>query len=122
MKFVKNYHVNAGQFGVRLYHPRQDAFSDHLDAGFGAAFDRAAHTVADTFPGDLAQCFGHAFGGGARRQAAWLQHQDPPCAQVCLQQRQRHTGGFASPRWGLKNSAFAVMQRINKRRQRLLDW
>ncbi len=74
VEFVEDQAADARQIGVRLDHPGEDTFGDHLDPRPG---DRlAADAVADPGPDLLAQAFGQALGGGAGGDPARLEHQD----------------------------------------------
>ena len=76
MEFVKDHAAHTGQIGGVLQHPGQDAFGHHLDPGVRPDHAFAAHTEAHGLAHGLAQGFGHPLGGGARGQAARLEHDD----------------------------------------------
>ena len=78
VEFVEDHAAHAGQIGGILQHPGQDAFGHHLDARVWPHDAFAAHAVAHGLAHGLAHRFCHALGGGARGQAARLEHHDPP--------------------------------------------
>ena len=103
MEFVEDHAAHAGQIGGILQHPGQDAFGHHLDARVWPHDAFAAHAVTHGLAHGLAHRFGHALGGGARGQAARLEHHDPPLDLA--QKGRRHTRRFACPRRGLQHGA-----------------
>ena len=76
MEFVEQHRRDAVERRIVEDHPREHALSDDLDAG--ARRDQALqpHPQANGLADRLAEARGHALGGGARRQPAWLQHDD----------------------------------------------
>jgi len=110
VELVEDHAADAGQAGVRLQHPGQDAFGHHLDPGRGRDPGLAADPVADAAPDRLAQRLGHALGRGAGGEAARFQHDDAAGGETGPQQRQRHARGLAGAGRGLKHRAAGAGQ------------
>src|SRR5204863_9530028 len=76
VEFVEQHRHDALQLGIIEDQAREYAFGDNLNAGlrrhFGAETHAQAHGIADV----LAERLRHAVRGGARRNPAWLQHED----------------------------------------------
>ena len=82
MKFVEQHRGDAVQFGIVEDLPRENAFGDDLDARRARDLRAETHAIADGLADVLAQRLRHAFGAGARRDPARLQHDDLlACAQ-----------------------------------------
>ena len=80
MKFIKENGADTGQLWICLDHAGKDTFGEHFNAGIGANFGLAADAISDRFTQFFTQCLGHAFCGGARRQAPGFEHQNFSCA------------------------------------------
>jgi hypothetical protein len=122
VKLIEDHAADAGECGIILQHPRENAFRDHLDArcAADARLEPCAkpHRAADGLPEKLR----HAPGDGTRRNAARFEHQDllaaKPAAGV---QKKRHDGALAGARRSLQQRIAAIGQGPSQRRQRLVD-
>ena len=108
VEFVKDQRADAGQVGVRLQHPGQDAFGHDLD--IPARHRIAAHPVADRLAGAFADLFGKTFGGRAGGKAAWFQHHDLAARQPGIAHCQRHPRRLARAGRGLQHGAAMRLQ------------
>ena len=105
VELVEDHRADAGEFGVGLQHPREDAFGHHLDPGGVRHLRLAADSVADGPAHGLAQGLGHAFGGGAGGKPAGFEHDDAARDDPFVEERERHPRGLAGPRGGLQHGA-----------------
>ena len=102
VELVEDHAADAGEVGVGLEHPGQDALGHHLDAA--ARHRLAADAVADAAPDRLAEAFGQPLGGGAGGDAARLEHQD--AAGRC-----RRRAGRAARAWSCRRRAAPAARR-----------
>jgi len=99
VKLVKDQQSDPVQFGIRMEHAGEDAFSEDLDAGGGADYALTADAVAHSAAHRFLQLLRHELCGTARRPSARLQHEDFFSArQTGLQQDQRKMHGLACAR------------------------
>ena len=118
VELVEDDAADAGQVGIGLQHPGEDAFGDDLDAAAGDAL--AADAVADAAPRALAEVLGQPLGGGAGGDPARLQHQDA-ALDAGFEQVERHAGGLAGAGRGLEHRAPRLAQGAPERGQDRLD-
>ena len=116
VKLVEDDRADARQPGVALQHSGQDAFGHHLDARGFRHPCLAAYPIAHGLAHRFAQHRRHPLGGGARRQAARLEHHDAPTPKACVQHRQRHPRRLAGPRRRLQNRAAIGFEGAHQRR------
>ena len=118
MEFVEQHRRDALQRGIVEDHPREHALGDDFDAG--ARRDQAlqAHAQADRLADLLAEVSRHARGGGARGEAARLQHDDLAGAGPGLvQQRERNPRRLARAGRRDEHGAIARAQGVGKARK-----
>ncbi len=76
VELVEQHRADAGKLRVVEDHAGEDALGDNLDAGLRPGFRDHARAKPDPLADGLRQGLRHALGGGARGDAARLQHQD----------------------------------------------
>jgi hypothetical protein len=111
VELVEDHRADPLQRRVRLEHPGEDALGDHLDAGVRPHPRVHPHTVAGGAAGPLAQEPRHPLRGGARCEAAWLQHHDPRAGEPPLaQERQGNACRLPRARWRLEDGGAPFAQ------------
>ena len=122
MKFIKQDGSNPGKLRVILYHANQDTLGYDLDPGILGNLAIKAHAIPHTLANRLAQQLRHPARTGACGQTARLQHDDLLIpAPGAFQQRQRHLGRLARPRWGLQHHIGPAFKCGNHIRQNGID-
>jgi len=119
--FVEQHGRNAGQFGIRLNSPQENAFGKDEDPGSRRAPAVQARGIADC----LADLFGrelcHSFGRGACRKTARRQKQDLAVAPGLAEQGRRHRRCLACAGRRNQNRVRAIAQRGLQIRQYQMD-
>jgi hypothetical protein len=137
MEFVEQDGGDAFEHRIVENKPAEHALGDDLDPRARRHFRAEAHAQAYGLADLLAQRFGHAFGGGARRQPPRFQHQDAPAflrrsligrslrpSFLCpgfLRQHEWHARGLAGARRGHQHGGIACAQSRREFRQRGID-
>jgi hypothetical protein len=137
MEFVEQDGGDAFEHRVVENEPGEYALGDDLDPRARRHFRAEAHAQAHGLADLFAQRFGHAFGGGARRQPPRFQHQDAPAFLrggrtgrplrprfLCpsfLRQHERHARGLACARRGHQHDGIARAQSRREFRQGRID-
>ena len=120
--FVEDHRGDAIQAGIGLQAADQQALGDDLDAGLGRDRRVQPGAEADGAAERFAEQRGHARGGGAGGEAAWLQHQDfAVAAPGGVQQGQRHERGLAGAGRGDQHGIAPGGEVVGQGRQRVGD-
>ena len=122
MELVEQNRGHAIEHWVVEDHPGKDAFGDDFDARFARYFRAEANPQSDRLADALATRLRHALGGGARREPAWLQHEDAAVFRPRLvRQHQRNPRGLAGAGRRHQDGGIAGAQGRAKVRQGGID-
>ena len=118
VELVEQHRRNAFERGIVEDHAREHAFRDDLDPRARGDEALQAHAKADGLADLLAQSRGHTRGGGARGEAARLQHDDlARFRERLVEQRERNPRRLAGAGRGDQHGASSWRARPRQARE-----
>ena len=114
VRFVEQHRGNVRKFRIGKDHVHENRFGHDEDACARGALAVQPRHIPHSFAGLFAQRLRHAFGGGARGDAARRREDDRAAAPILFQQRGSNRGGLACPRWRDQHAASLLAQGIEQ--------